>query len=407
MRVVGAVIWSAVALVAAHASANPFCDEEYKKSVCPIYCTGVLAGQCVTSVFINHTRKNRERASKKFQRKSRAATSLQLPPRRRRNSHAATRPAPTPSQLARRNRPTHRCCKHVGTSATILSVPLPTHSRALAARVDQYRRCTGARITLAPYSVQCSGEAYCGGFAGLYEIGLGALEDAKGASVYDAYMTQAPDVPLLAGYVGDLAPLIKKTPALKWGDVMSQVRKQNAVGAKQVAMPFDFDSLGFLLRDDLVAAYPGPEPRTFEELAAFAEYFYDKDLNGDGVPDFGLCSLNGAAVAGPQALLMQIAAAKLQYLGSEQGLFLFRQRTSTRAPDDLDALTATSYASSTRASYVTPTPEHVSSRESSSDSPCCVLEAQVTNAHLEERASKRSAVVRLASAPMLDDPISP
>lgn len=91
---------------------------------------------------------------------------------------------------------------------------------------------------------------------------------------------------------------------------------------------------------------------------------------------------------------------------------LFRQRTSTRAPDDLDALTATSYASSTRASYVTPTPEHVSSRESSSDSPCCAstgpqLEEQVTSAHLEERASKQSAVVRLASALMLDDPVSP
>ena len=45
------------------------------------------------------------------------------------------------------------------------------------------------------------------------------------------------------------------------------------------------------------------------------------DLNGDTIPDFGLCSLNGAAVAGPQALLMQIVASKLQYLGSEQGLF--------------------------------------------------------------------------------------
>ena len=87
-----------------------------------------------------------------------------------------------PNRRAAPTKNARRCCKHHAASATILSVPLPTHSRALAARVDQYQQCTGANIELAPYEVQCSGEAYCGGFAGLFEIGVGALEDAKGAS---------------------------------------------------------------------------------------------------------------------------------------------------------------------------------------------------------------------------------
>jgi hypothetical protein len=52
-------------------------------------------------------------------------------------------------------------------------------------------------------------------------------------------------------------------------------------------------------------------------MADFAEFFMGSDLNGDTIPDYGLCSLNGAAVAGPQALLMQIASSKLQYLGSD------------------------------------------------------------------------------------------
>ena len=98
-------------------------------------------------------------------------------------------------------------------------MPLPTHSRALAARVDQYQQCTGATIELAPYEVQCSGEAYCGGFAGLFEIGVGALDDAKGASVYDAYTTQAMDVPLLAEFVDDLAPLINPVIIVVDGDI--------------------------------------------------------------------------------------------------------------------------------------------------------------------------------------------
>ncbi len=110
-----------------------------------------------------------------------------------------------PPRRRDRTKNARRCCKHHGASATILSVPLPTHSRALAARVDQYQQCTGATIELAPYEVQCSGEAYCGGFAELFEIGVGALEDAKGASVYDAYTTQAMDVPLLAEFVDDWA----------------------------------------------------------------------------------------------------------------------------------------------------------------------------------------------------------
>ena len=37
-----------------------------------------------------------------------------------------------------------------------------------------------------------------------------------------------------------------ETPVLRWGDVMSQVRRQNAVGEKQAALPFDFDAVGFL-----------------------------------------------------------------------------------------------------------------------------------------------------------------
>jgi len=164
-----------------------------------------------------------------------------------------------------------------------------------------------------------------GGFAGLFEVGIGAVADAKGASVYDAYMTQAMDVGLLADYTEDLAPRIHDTPELEWGDIMMQVRRTNAVGHQQVALPFDFDFLNFILRDDLVARYHEetnkPEPRTFEELADYGEYFMGEDLNADGIPDFGFCALNGAGPAGPQALMMQVAASKIQYLGTQQGLF--------------------------------------------------------------------------------------
>ena len=85
---------------------------------------------------------------------------------------------------------------------------------------------------------------------------------------------------------------------------------------------------------------------------------------------------------------------------------LFRQRTSKSAPDDVDAMTTvTSFASSTRASSGrVVTNEGTTTPERTPASP----PEQV--AGLAERRSKRSAVVRLASAPLLDvddEPLSP
>ena len=50
-------------------------------------------------------------------------------------------------------------------------------------------------------------------------------------------------------------PRIRDAPELRWGDVMAQVRRANAVGSKQAAMPFDFDFVNYILRSDLVALY--------------------------------------------------------------------------------------------------------------------------------------------------------
>ncbi|KAH8093629.1 hypothetical protein JL720_4776 [Aureococcus anophagefferens] len=91
--------------------------------------------------------------------------------------------------------------------------------------------------------------------------------------------------------------------------------------------------MNLLLRDDLVDAYANEtgrkEPATFEELADFAEHFDGRDLNGDGEADVGICTLNGAGPGGPQALLMQIAAAKLAYTGTSQGLFFDPSRATS------------------------------------------------------------------------------
>ena len=93
--------------------------------------------------------------------------------RRGKSRQTAAPPRPANGEITKNAR---RCCKHHGASATILSVPLPTHSRALAARVDQYQQCTGANIELAPYEVQFGRGVW--GLRRTLRIGVGALEDS-------------------------------------------------------------------------------------------------------------------------------------------------------------------------------------------------------------------------------------
>eukprot|EP01065_Artemidia_motanka_P022686 TRINITY_DN26884_c0_g1_i1.p1 TRINITY_DN26884_c0_g1~~TRINITY_DN26884_c0_g1_i1.p1 ORF type:complete len:1048 (+),score=320.32 TRINITY_DN26884_c0_g1_i1:139-3282(+) len=212
-----------------------------------------------------------------------------------------------------------KCCKWHGRSGSMLTINFP-HALAIKAREDGFERCTGATLNLVDYQVQGTG-----GFRPLFEVGLGAEEDAEGVGIYDSYMTQAMAVPTFADHVEDLTARIRATPELQWTDILPYVRRMGSLGTKQLSLPYDLDFMNVVLRDDLRDQYEREtgksEPRTFEELADFAEYWYGKDLNGDGVPDFGICSLNGAGPGGPQAVLMAVAASKLQYLGSQTGIW--------------------------------------------------------------------------------------
>ena len=90
-----------------------------------------------------------------------------------------------------------KCCIHEGEVATLLTVAMEAQSRAIAPRIERFEECTGGHVELVPFVGACTGLS-CGGFSDLFEIGAAALNDARGPNIYDAYMTQAPDVPLLA-----------------------------------------------------------------------------------------------------------------------------------------------------------------------------------------------------------------
>uniref|UniRef100_A0A7S4K0D7 Uncharacterized protein n=1 Tax=Odontella aurita TaxID=265563 RepID=A0A7S4K0D7_9STRA len=211
------------------------------------------------------------------------------------------------------------CCKYHGKTASMLTIPFG-HNLAIVARREWFQNCTGANLAFTDYQAQGSGA-----FRPLFEVGEGAKADAESSGVYDSYMTQATAVNTFKDYVEDLSPRIRVTPKLQWTDILPYVRKMGSYQGRQLTMPFDLDFVNILLRDDLVKRYETEkgekEPRTYEEFAAFVEYFNNTDLNNDGKPDAGICSLNGAGPGGPQAMLMAIASTKLQYLGSNTGVW--------------------------------------------------------------------------------------
>jgi len=139
-----------------------------------------------------------------------------------------------------------KCCIHEGEVATLLTVAMEAQSRAIVPRIERFEECTGGHVELVPFVGACTGLS-CGGFSDLFEIGAAALNDARGPNIYDAYMTQAPDVPLLAPYVEDLSSYIHDTPQIAWTDVLRDVRRTHSVNGSLKALPFDFDFLNLLL----------------------------------------------------------------------------------------------------------------------------------------------------------------
>ncbi len=145
---------------------------------------------------------------------------------------------------------------------------------------------------------------------------------------------------------------------LEWDDVLPFVRTRH-VGMKGqvVALPLDVRMHLLFYRRDLLAALAnnatvvaprngtapppsGPDanttnattanatlpveptaPRTWAELIEMAAKLHNKDLNGDGTPDYGIC-LDVRADCGHQFEdVMGIAASLLQYQGTQQGVF--------------------------------------------------------------------------------------
>ncbi|KAG2453332.1 hypothetical protein HYH02_001556 [Chlamydomonas schloesseri] len=140
----------------------------------------------------------------------------------------------------------------------------------------------------------------------------------------DAFITTTSLLPNLeqGGKLLDVSGLVGEDGQLRWYEINSALREQMVVyGNKVVGIPvttspvFLFYHKPVFSRDNLTV------PVTWDQVLALAERYNGTDLNGDGVPGYGMCMTPPDCFV-DGTILQWILASFVQTQGSSQGLIL-------------------------------------------------------------------------------------
>jgi multiple sugar transport system substrate-binding protein len=157
-----------------------------------------------------------------------------------------------------------------------------------------------------------------------------------------------------AGYLEDLTDRRKADVALQWDDIAPLWREFSAVyKGHTYSIPLDGDFHMLYYRTDLLKQAGLTPPATWDDYLAIAKQFHDKDLNGDGKPDYGSC-IEKRPKEFSASILGSFIAPFLQSQGTAQGIFfdpdtmkplvnnpgfaraleIYKQTTNYGVPDD-------------------------------------------------------------------------
>mmetsp|Transcript_2561 Transcript_2561/g.4800 ORF Transcript_2561/g.4800 Transcript_2561/m.4800 type:complete len:860 (-) Transcript_2561:460-3039(-) len=138
--------------------------------------------------------------------------------------------------------------------------------------------------------------------------------------VYASFGNWIPQFADMGGLM-DLSDDILNAVGLDWFDIMPAVRMGSATyKGKVFAVPLDGDVIYMVYRKDLVEDVGLPTPVSWDDVKTILEYYRDKDINGDGIPDFGNC-FSTAENDIADKIFWAIASSFLQTRGTSQGTF--------------------------------------------------------------------------------------
>ncbi len=197
-----------------------------------------------------------------------------------------------------------------GVEVNVITFTGPQIAEPLQRRAPEFQKLTGAKINVITVP-----------FADLYQKILTDFTTGTNSYHVIVFSPQWMADYVEPGYLEDLTPRVEADSALQWDDIAPFFRNFSAAyGGRIYTIPLDGDFQMAYYRIDLLEAEGFKPPETWEDYLAIAQHFHGKDLNGDGVPDFG----SGIAKRrGAQSYWMfwSIAASFLQSQGTQQGSF--------------------------------------------------------------------------------------
>jgi multiple sugar transport system substrate-binding protein len=122
-----------------------------------------------------------------------------------------------------------------------------------------------------------------------------------------------------AGLLEDLDPYIAKDTKIDLADVAPYFREfGQKVGGKTKMLMVDGDFQMVYYRKDVLEKAGLAPPKTWDEYIDVASKIHGQDMNGDGQPDYGLCSFKKRNAQSYFAI-QTIAASYVQTMGTAQG----------------------------------------------------------------------------------------
>ncbi|HLO48100.1 MAG TPA: extracellular solute-binding protein [Kamptonema sp.] len=226
-------------------------------------------------------------------------TACQAPP--------ATKNSPVPSVNATSPAPITR---FDGTTITVITRDLPPIAEPLKRRAPEFEKLTGAKVNVITVP-----------FGKLYQEIKQDL--SQGTKKYDVIVF-APQWMVdyaTSGYLENLTQRVAADRNIEWNDIAPFFRDfSSTYQGKIVSIPLDGDFQMVYYRTDLLQAAGLNPPETWEEYLAIAKRFHQRDLNGDGTPDYGSCTAKKPNTLS-YWMFWSVASSFLQSQGTQQGAF--------------------------------------------------------------------------------------
>lgn len=197
-----------------------------------------------------------------------------------------------------------------GVEVNILTFTGPQIAEPLQRRAPDFEALTGAKINVVTVP-----------FSDLYQKML--TDMATGTNSYHAFVFAPQWMAdfVVPGYLEDLTDRVAADEALQWEDIAPFFRDFSATFQGRIyTIPLDGDFQMAYYRKDLLEAEGLEPPETWDDYLKIAATFHGRDLNGDGVPDYGSC-ISKKRNAQAYWMVWSVAAAFLQSQGTAQGSF--------------------------------------------------------------------------------------